>query len=145
MYRIPLQQKLNQTIINTSIAISLLMRFRPNHTIPELSDNRLHAMSQVGLVQYGWYFVYNNSLSFLESTNMPFLNWRAVVEVYLIIIQKAKNFRVNRRCVFSKVFKKIRLNYYECLEAYIVFFCSVSGHRLCFRTAFWDFNVCYNI
>ena len=82
------------------------------------------------------------SLLFLESTNMPFLNWRAVVEVYLIIIQKAKNFRVNRRCVFSKVFKKKRLNYYECLEAYIVFFRSVSGHRLCFRTAFWDFNAC---
>ena len=75
---------------------------------------------------------------------MAFLNWKAVLDVYLIIIQKAKNFRVNRSSVFYKVFKKRRFNYYNCFKAYIVFFRSVSGHRLCFLTAFWDFNVCYN-
>ena len=142
LYRIPLQQKLNQTILNTSIAIYLIKIFRPNHMILELSDNCLHAMSQIGLVQFGQYFVYSNRFSLLVSTNMT---WRAVVDVYLIIIQTDKNFRVNRSSVFYKVFKKRRTNCYNCFEAYIVFFCSVSGHRLCFLTAFWDFNVCYNI
>ena len=103
------------------------MTFRPNHTIPELSDNRLHAMSQVGLVQYGRYFVYTNSISLLESTNMPFLNWRAVVEVYLIIIQTDKNFRVNQSSVFLKEFKKRRFNCYNCFEAYIVFYAAFQA------------------